>query len=152
MSGEIGRFHHERNPADGNRTSEGSFIFGSCPEWWCSRVGGHWRLILIQIGGGKRAGRGPSNVSMMIIRPPQHGHRRAGEGVSVSLSALASRFEASPWAAASNLARALDVARSNRSSEQAVVADAMKAARQHVQEKVADELGRVERHLPEPVW
>jgi len=38
---------------------------------------------------------------------------------------------------------ALDVARSNRSSEQAVVADAMETAGQHVQEKAADELGRV---------
>jgi hypothetical protein len=49
------------------------------------------------------------------------------------------------------LAGALDVARSNRSSEQAVVADAMETAWQHVQEKAADELGRVERYGPEPV-
>ena len=47
---------------------------------------GHEVSILIRLGGG---GRGPSNVSMMIIRPPQHGHRRAGKGVSVSLSASA---------------------------------------------------------------
>ena len=45
--------------------------------------------ILMRVGAEERAGRAPSNVSMMIIRPPQHGHRRAGEGVSVSLSASA---------------------------------------------------------------
>lgn len=49
------------------------------------------------------------------------------------------------------MADALDVARSNRSGEQAVVADAMEAAGQHVQEKVADELGGVECHGREPV-
>jgi hypothetical protein len=48
-------------------------------------------------------------------------------------------------------AGALDVAGSNRSSEQAVVADAVEAAGQHVQEKAADELGGVEHHGFEPV-
>jgi len=49
------------------------------------------------------------------------------------------------------LAHALDVARSNRAGEEAVVADAVETARQHVQEKAADELAGVERHGPEPV-
>jgi hypothetical protein len=48
-------------------------------------------------------------------------------------------------------AGALDVARSSRSGEQAVVADAVEAARQDMQEKAADELGGVEDHGLEPV-
>src|SRR5271156_3995445 len=47
----------------------------------------HEESILIRFGEG--AGRGPSKVSTMIIGPPQHGHRCAGEGGSVSLLALA---------------------------------------------------------------
>jgi len=38
--------------------------------------------ILIRLGDGERQGRGPSNVSTMIIRPPQQGQRRAGETAS----------------------------------------------------------------------
>ena len=38
----------------------------------------------MRVGAEDRVGRGPSNISMMIIRPPQHGHRRAGKGVSVA--------------------------------------------------------------------
>ena len=34
----------------------------------------------MRVGAEDRVGRGPSNISMMIIRPPQHGHRRAGKG------------------------------------------------------------------------
>jgi hypothetical protein len=49
------------------------------------------------------------------------------------------------------LADALDVAGSNRSGEEAVVADAVEAVRQDVEEKAANELGGVERHGPEPV-
>jgi hypothetical protein len=45
----------------------------------------------------------------------------------------------------------LDVARSNRSGEQAIMADAMKAARQDMHEKAANEFGGVERHGPEPI-
>ena len=51
------------------------------------RGDGHEVSILIRLGDGDRPGRAPSNVSMMIIRPPQHGHRRAGNGASASLSA-----------------------------------------------------------------
>ena len=43
------------------------------------RGDGHELSILIRLGDGERQGRGPSNVSTMIIRPPQHGQRRAGE-------------------------------------------------------------------------
>jgi hypothetical protein len=49
------------------------------------------------------------------------------------------------------LAGALDVVRSSRSGEQAIVPNAMETAGQDVQEKAADELGRVERHGSEPV-
>jgi hypothetical protein len=52
--------------------------------------------ILIGVGDGERAGRTPSNVST-IIRPPQHGHRRADEGVSVSLSASACERSGVTW-------------------------------------------------------
>ena len=42
----------------------------------------HEVSILIRVGDGERSGRAPSKVSMMIIRPPQQGHRHEGEGVS----------------------------------------------------------------------
>jgi hypothetical protein len=57
--------------------------------------------ILIRLDG-ERAGRGPSNVSTMIIRPPQHGHRPADVGVSVSWSASAVGFSGEGSEAASN--------------------------------------------------
>jgi len=47
--------------------------------------GDHEVSILIRFGGGDRAGRAPSKVSTMIIRPPQQGHRGVGEAVSASL-------------------------------------------------------------------
>jgi len=49
----------------------------------------HEVSILIRLGGWDRAGRAPSKVSTMIIRPPQPGHRRAVGGASVLLSASA---------------------------------------------------------------
>ena len=115
------------------------------------RGDGHEVSILIRLGDGDRAGRGPSNVSTMIIRPPQHGQRRAGETSSASTVGLGAKAGAhslprrAAWRARSMLSRA------NRAGEQAVVADAVEAARQHVQEKAADELGGVERHGLEPV-
>ena len=42
----------------------------------------HEVSILIRDGDGGRAGRTPSKVSTTIMRPPQQGHRRAGEGVN----------------------------------------------------------------------
>jgi hypothetical protein len=47
----------------------------------------HEVSILIRLGDRDRVGGTPSNVSMMIMRPRQHGHRLPDEGVSVSLSA-----------------------------------------------------------------
>src|SRR5208337_3907079 len=49
------------------------------------RGDGHELSILIRLGDGERQGRGPSNVSTTIIRPPQHGQRRAGETSSARL-------------------------------------------------------------------
>jgi len=73
------------------------------------RGDGHELSILIRLGDEDRAGRAPSNVSTMIIRPPQHGHRRSGEDVSVALSASACALwdetlgAASAWRARSML-------------------------------------------------
>ncbi len=50
---------------------------------------GHEVSILIRLGDGDRAGRGPPNVSTTIIRPPQQGQRRTGEGGSAWLFASA---------------------------------------------------------------
>ena len=47
------------------------------------------------------------------------------------------------------LANALDVVRSNRAGDEAVMTDAVEAARQDVQEKAADELGGVDRRVAE---
>jgi len=62
------------------------------------RGDGHEVSILIRVGDGERAGRAPSKVSTMIIRPPQQGQRRPREGPSVlgsSKSHSASAGEAS---------------------------------------------------------
>jgi hypothetical protein len=77
------------------RVWRGQRSFGPARGWKRKRSGlrggmrgdGHEVSILIRFGDGDRPGRAPSNVSMMIIRPPQHGHRRAGNGASASLSA-----------------------------------------------------------------
>ena len=78
----------------------------------------------------------------MIIRPPQQGQRRAGEGASASPSVSACEPLGRSLGRGERLADALDVAGSNRAGEQAVVADAVEAAGQDVQEKAADELVR----------
>ena len=115
------------------------------------RGDGHEVSILIRARRRCRAGRGPSNVSTMIIRPPQHGQRRAGERSSARLSASAGEgWGAFSVAASICLARSM-LSSANRAGEQAVVADAVEAGRQHVQEKAADELGGVERHGLEAV-
>ena len=61
----------------------------------------HEVSILIRLGGGGRVGRAPSNVSTMIIRPPQHGQRRAGGTSSASLSTSARERSWAPSDAAS---------------------------------------------------
>jgi len=106
------------------------------------RDGGHEVSILMRLGDGDCAGRTPSNVSTMIMRPPQQGQRRAGETSSASPSTSSGGRSG---------ASALDVAGSDRAGEEAVVADAVKAAGQHVQEKAADELAGLEGHSLAPV-
>jgi len=63
---------------------------------------GHEVSILMRIGDGELAGRAASKVSTTIIRPPQQGHRRAGEGVSASSSASAHGRSGGVLGAASN--------------------------------------------------
>ena len=114
------------------------------------RGDGHELSILIRLGDGERQGRAPSNVSTMIIRPPQQGQRRAGETSSARLSASREGWGAFSAAASNCRARSM-LSRSNRAGDEAVMSDAVEAARQHVQEKAADELVGVERHGLEPV-
>ena len=107
--------------------------------------------ILIRLGAGDPAGRGPSNVSMTIIRPPQAraaARRRNVFGLAVGLGA---RALGSGLRRREQLSGALDGVRSKGAGEEAVMSDAVEAARQHVQEKAADELVGVERHRFEPV-
>ena len=54
------------------------------------RDDGHEVSILMRLGDGDCAGRTPSNVSTMIMRPPQQGQRGAGETSSSSASPSAS--------------------------------------------------------------
>ena len=64
--------HHVHVAASGRRRKRSTLGGGM-------RGAGHDVSILIRIGEGDRAGRGPSNVSTTIIRPPQHWQRRANE-------------------------------------------------------------------------
>jgi hypothetical protein len=66
------RGRRARVPARGRRRRRSTVRGGM-------RGDGHELSILIRVGEGDRQGRGPSNVSTTIIRPPQHGQRRAGE-------------------------------------------------------------------------
>jgi hypothetical protein len=75
------------------------------------RGDGHELSILIRLGDGERQGRGPSNVSTMIIRPPQQGQRRAGETSSARLSASREGWGAFSAAAISCRARSMLSAR-----------------------------------------
>ena len=76
-----------------------------------TRGDGHELSILIRLGDGERQGRGPSNVSTMIIRPPQQGQRRAGETSSARLSASREGWGAFSAAASSCRARSMLSAR-----------------------------------------
>jgi hypothetical protein len=67
------RGHRVRAPACGWRRRRSALRGGK-------RHDGHEVSILIRVGDGERAGRAPSKVSTMIIRPPQQGQRRPGEG------------------------------------------------------------------------
>jgi hypothetical protein len=64
--------HRARVPACGRRRRR-SWVRGGM---WGD---GHEVSILIRVGDWERQGRGPSNVSTTIIRPPQQGQRRADE-------------------------------------------------------------------------
>ena len=75
------------------------------------RGDGHELSILIRLGDDERQGRGPSNVSTMIIRPPQQGQRRAGETSSARLSASREGWGAFSAAASSCRARSMLSAR-----------------------------------------
>ena len=75
------------------------------------RGDGHELSILIRLGDGERQGRGPSNVSTMIIRPPQQGQRCAGETSSARLSASRESWGAFSAAASSCRARSMLSAR-----------------------------------------
>ena len=75
----------------------------------------HEVSIQMRVGAEDRVGRGPSsNTSMMIIRPPQHGHRRAGEAVAIAVG-LGVRALGRDLGRCKQLGGSLDVARSNRS-------------------------------------
>ena len=115
------------------------------------RGDGHEVSILIRLGDGEREERAPLNVSTMIIRPPAtrtwtQGRRSFGLAVRRVGRALGRGL-----GRGEQLSDALDVAGSNHSGEEAVVADAVEAVGQDVEEKAANELGGVERHGPEPV-
>src|SRR5271165_204386 len=72
----------------------------------------HEVSIRMRLGDGDLAGRGPSKVSTMIIRPPQHGQRRGGGTSSAPLSAPArERWGASSDAASAWRARSMLSAR-----------------------------------------
>ena len=75
------------------------------------RGDGHELSVLIRLGDGERQGRGPSNVSTMIIRPPQQGQRRAGETSSARLSASREGWGAFSAVASSCRARSMLSAR-----------------------------------------
>src|SRR5437667_3465636 len=112
-----------------------------------SRLGcnGHDVSILIATIGpvGRCRGVEPrSKVSMMIMRPPQHGHgcaSVAGSSGSVPSASLRGRRE-------EQLACPRDVLGARGAGEETVVADAVEASWQDVDEEAADELARGERH------
>jgi len=70
--------------------------------------------IQIRVGDGERPGREPSNVSTMIIRPPQHGHGRTGEAASAALSTSAGERSGATSGAASAAAIGLGSASGSR--------------------------------------
>ena len=100
------RGRRARVPARGRRPRRSTVRGGM-------RGDGHELSILIRLGDGERQGRDPSNVSTMIIRPPQQGQRRAGETSSAWASAWAHGRWGAARAAASNCrARSMLSARS----------------------------------------
>src|SRR6185312_3793912 len=68
-----------RSRGHGGRVPTGGWRRRRSTERGGMRGDGHEVSILIGLVDGDRAGRGPSKVSTMIIRPPQHGQRRGDE-------------------------------------------------------------------------
>ena len=104
---------------------------------------GHEVSILMALIGAVdwRCGIAPrSKVSMMIMRPPQHGHG----GLPLS-TMVVGRFILA-IADGEQFARACDVVGATPRCEQAVMADAVEAVGQHVDQEAADELVAGERH------
>jgi hypothetical protein len=93
---DVGRVKVWREPGAGigpaGRGKTAPVCSGARPEARRSALRGRKRgaahevSILIGVEDGERAGRMRSKVSMTIIRPPQHGHRRSGVGFSMSCS------------------------------------------------------------------
>jgi hypothetical protein len=87
--------------------------------WGGKRGDGHEVSILIRLGDGERAGRAPSKVSTMIIRPPAIGaasSRRRSFGVTVL--DVTARLSGRAFERGEQEADAPNVVGSNRSGEQ----------------------------------
>jgi len=96
-------------------------------------------LIAAGAGVGRCFGWHPrAKVSMMIMRPPQHGHGRGSTDGSPGSAALAVLGSFSGTASSSR-ACAMFAARF-AVGKQAVISDAMEALRQHVDQEAPDEL------------
>ena len=102
-------------------------------------------LIAAGTGVGRCFGSQPrAKVSMMIMRPPQHGHG-CGSTRGSSIAALGVSGSFGRDGTASSL-RACAMFAARLAGEQAIVADAMEALRQHVDQEAADELVGRQRH------
>ena len=97
------------------------------------------RLVRVRCGGA-RGWRQRSNVSMMIMCPPQHGHGGRTVERFVRRVVIGRRRDGEQFAGACEAGLA------GGAGEQAVVADAVEAARQDVEQEAADELVGRERH------
>ena len=87
----------------------------------------------------------PAKVSMMIMRPPQHGHGCEGVCGSLLPSAASAVLALRLWNG-EQLTCPGDVLGTLAAGEEAVVANAMEAAREHMDQEAADELAVGERH------
>ncbi len=92
-----------------------------------------------------------ASVSVMIMRPPQHGHGLASVGDSLSPGGGILVGFVGTRRYGVQLTGARDVVDARAAGEQAIVADAVEAAGQHVDEEAADELVGSKRHRLEPV-
>ena len=108
-------------------------------------------LIAGVCGVGRYLGEPPrSKVSMMIMRPPQHGHGRGSTDGSpgsagLAVSGLLRRHR-------EQLASVRNVCGSVAGGEQPIVSNAMEALRQHVDQEAPDELVGFQRHGLVAAW